>query len=381
MQIQNNSLYANKLSTSSGLNNTNGANKSMNELNTKNSSSPVNLNLIPSAISFKASITKTPILDSIKNINDLYEITANPQKAEKFINEVTTNPRKSKEITKALVDKAGGKEPFIKWYFAKDGYKQAYSSHIEKLIDKAEKPEDLLKVSPNWGYWVFDDKFGKDFTFGEVPQSFENLKNYRTMVKDVLSNKPSENIKELSGGESGKRAFVINLDNKKYVLKVQNDFLVYSDALKEAMQKDSWLEDSFFKNYKENEAMKSDSCYLNAMIDSYLNQNNSENSLQIHLFDAKTGSVLYEYAEGESYDGDLNILNVNNVLSDLNNLGIIYNDVSKDNLKVKNETIKIIDSGESNFIDVLKPTVNGHQIELPNWSGNNYASLITGLNN
>jgi hypothetical protein len=68
------------------------------------------------------------------------------------------------------------------------------------------------------------------------------------------------------------------------------------------------------------------------MIDRYLNLNNCENSIKMHFYDSKTSSVLYEYAEGEKYNKDLNILNVNKVLPDLNNLGIIYNDISSDNL-------------------------------------------------
>jgi len=311
--------------------------------------------------------------------NLLEHIISDKELSKSFITEITAEPRKSAGITKTLVNKLGGKSNFSDWYYSKKGYKQAYQTYTENKVEKAKAPEELLKISPNWSYWAFSDKFGKDFTFGELPKDFQGVENYRELVKQLLNNNANIENQELKGGASGKRSFSLKVGNKKYVLKAQNDFLVYSEGLRNAVKQDPWLEDTFLNNYKENEAMKSDSCFLNAMIDGYLNLNNCDNAIKMHFFDAKTGSVLYEYAEGEKYKGDLNILNVNGVLPDLNKLGIVYNDVSTDNLKVKDDKIKIIDSGESTFIDVLKPTVPNYQFELPNWSGNGITSVIAGL--
>lgn len=48
-------------------------------------------------------------------------------------------------------------------------------------------------------------------------------------------------------------------------------------------------------------------------------------------------------------------------------------------LEKKTVFSKLIDSGESSFIDLLKPTVPNFQIELPNWSGNNILSTLGAL--
>ncbi len=337
------------------------------------------LEMMPAALSFKARLNKASILSTIKNEADLYAITSDTAKSEAFIAEITSDARKSREITAILLKKAGGKEAFQKWYFAPNGYKEAYSNYVENLVANAEKPEDLLKISPNWYPWVLKETFGKDYTFGQLPESFDDLSEYRATVKTLLGNESNLNAKEFGGGVSGKRAFLLDIKGKKYVLKVQGDYLVYSQALREALEKDDWLEDSFFKNYKDNESLKSDSCFLNAMIDSYLNLNNSHNAVNMHFYDPQTASVLYEYAGDEKYEGDIDILSVNKVLPDLNALGIIYNDASVGNLRVKNNEIIIIDSGESNFIDILKPTVPGFQFELPNFSGNSLVSFSYGL--
>lgn len=161
----------------------------------------------------------------------------------------------------------------------------------------------------------------------------------------------------------------------KYVLKAQEDFALYSKELASALKKDKWLQDTFMKRFKENENMKSDSSYINAMIDFYLNLNNCVNATKIHCFDAKTSSVLYDYLSGTNQS----ITDINKQLPDLKKLGIIYNDIFSDNFREKDGVLKIIDSGESSFIDLLKPTVPNFQIELPNWSGNNILSTLGAL--
>jgi len=167
----------------------------------------------------------------------------------------------------------------------------------------------------------------------------------------------------------------VDTGENKYVLKAQEDFALYSKELDSALKKDKWLQDSFMKRFKENENMKSDSSYINAMIDFYLNLNNCVNAAKIHCFDAKTSSVLYDYLSGTNQS----ITDINKQLPDLKKLGIIYNDIFSDNFREKDGVLKIIDSGESSFIDLLKPTVPNFQIELPNWSGNNILSTLGAL--
>lgn len=84
---------------------------------------------------------------------------------------------------------------------------------------------------------------------------------------------------------------------------------------------------------------------------------------------------MYDYLSGTNQS----ITDINKQLPDLKKLGIIYNDIFSDNFREKDGVLKIIDSGESSFIDLLKPTVPNFQIELPNWSGNNILSTLGAL--
>ena len=308
---------------------------------------------------------------------ELYKITANDKFFREFVEQVITNPRNSQDTVKMLLDKAGSTEHFLSWYFANDGYREKYSTYINKLVKKAKKPEDLIKISPNWGVWTFQNKFGNDFFIGNTPDDIGSKKDYRNLVTKLLQNKDTGYcIKEFNGGLSGKRAFLVDTGKQKYVLKAQQDYSLYSKALKTALEKDKWLKDTFIKTFKENENMKSDSSYMNAMIDFYLNLHNNPNGAKIHCFDAKTSSVLYDYVEGKEYTGELDINSVDELMPDLRKLGIFYNDIHSGNFKEQNGVLKIIDTGESSFNDILKPTVPYLQIEMPNWSGNSILSVL-----
>ncbi len=311
----------------------------------------------------------------------LEEITSDSQVCNEFITNVIQNPRNSQTTAKKLIDQAGSPQKFLNWYLKKGGYREKYSEYIKQAVESAKTPEELLKISPNWGFWVFENKFGSDFFIGEVPSNIGTKEDYQELTAKLLKGEETGyKVKEFSGGMSGKRAFLVDTGDHKYVLKTQQDYLMYSDKLRQAVEEDSWLKDTFIKNYKENEHMKSDSSYMNAMIDFYMNLNECPNALKIHCFDAKTSSVLYDFAQGESYSGDIDIRTVNNIMPDLKKLGVIYNDVSPNNLKEQNGELKIIDSGESSFVDILKPTVSGYQIEMPNWSGNNIITLLGSMN-
>lgn len=311
--------------------------------------------------------------------SDLLKITSNNKSFTEFVEQAINNPRKSEETVRNLLNQAGTTENFLSWYFAENGYKAKYSAYINKLIKKAKKPEDLIKISPNWGIWALQNKFGKNFTVGNVPADIGSKKDYRKLVTSLLKNKDTGfKVKEFCGGLSGKRTFLVDTGEQKYILKAQQDYSLYSSALKTALNKDKWLNDTFIKTYKENESMKPDSSYMNAMTDFYLNLHNSPNITKIHCFDAKTSSCLYDYIEGKECP-ELNINSVSKLLPDLRKLGVFYNDAHGGNVRKLDGSYKIIDIGDSSFNDILKPTVPSLQIEMPNWSGNNILSILGGI--
>ncbi len=313
-----------------------------------------------------------------QNADSLFEITKDEQKSKTFFDEILKEPRKSKSIVQDLCEKAGGVESFTNWYFAKDGYKAAYEKYMRNVYQNAKEPDDLLKFCPNWHYEALEEKFGRNYSFGEIPKEIGTKEDYQNLVRSALRGEENPDIKEIPAGASKKRIFILNFNDKKYILKVQNDYLLKSDALKEAAEKDPSLEE-FFQKYKDNENMRSDSVFLNAMIDRYLNLNNCENAIKMHYFDFETSSALYEFAKGENSKDKINALNLDQHVKDLSDMGIVYNDISGENLQIFDDSIKIIDSGESNYIDILKPGIPGLQFELPNWSGNSIASFRAGI--
>lgn len=337
--------------------------------------------------------SKKQIFEFVKDANEkpeeikefLFGVTSHSEKSREFIKEITQNPRKSKEITKTLVEKIGGKENFVDWYFKEKGYQNAYAKHVDNVFNQAKKPEELLKVSPNWQYYKLEEKFKNDFTIGELPTGIKNIETYRTIVQQALHNKDFpegiNKIKNLEQGLSGKGACLIELDNKKYVLKYHYDYTEYSQGLKDAKDKEPWLNDTFFKKVQEDVSMKSDSAFINAQTDYYLGQNNCQNNANIYFFDAKTNSSLYEFVEGDSYKPkELDILTINKELKSFNDLGITYNDVQPNNFKVANGTIKCIDSGESTYSDILKPGVSHYHFKSPNLNGLDLQTCLAGLN-
>lgn len=323
----------------------------------------------------------------------LLGVTSHAQKSEEFVKEVIADPRKSRTITQTLVQKVGGQKNFVDWYFAPQGYQRAYKKWMKEFFVKAKKPEDLFKLSPNWQYHKMVAKFGKDFTAGELPKGFGTVEAFRGVAAKILRDKDAQlpqgikKIKDFESGLSDKRVFLIEADGKQYVLKIHHDYEEYSPRLKKvnnallSSEKTSWLGEDYFDKIHENQHMKSDSAFLNAQIDMYLNTNNCPNAPRIHFFDSKTKSSLYEVVEGESISiAEAQILDVNRKMSDLTDLGIIYNDINNNNFRVKEGKMKTIDSGESSYLDVLRPGCSDYHFKLPNWNGMDLSTCLAGIN-
>ncbi|MDD3420062.1 MAG: hypothetical protein PHE78_05620, partial [Candidatus Gastranaerophilales bacterium] len=59
---------------------------------------------------------------------------------------------------------------------------------------------------------------------------------------------------------------------------------------------------------------------------------------------------------------------------------IIYNDIKADNLKANGDNLKTIDSGESSYVDVLRPGCSEYHFRLPNNCGLDLSTFLAGLN-
>ena len=295
---------------------------------------------------------------SPKNFKQLmYKITSEEKTSEKFIKEVISNPRKSKENVRILNKKIGGDSELMEWALNPGGYQEAYWKHTKKSFAESKTPDDLIKTSPNWTIWKMKEKFGSDFTFGELPKEFGDTNNYRDVFYSALHNgSPHENrgIKfqdHIGGGLSGKCVRRIEAGDKKYILKYQPD--------------------TGNVDINDNISMKSDSTFLNAQLERFLNLNEYKQSPKLKFFDNKTNSALYEITEGTkpSPQEVTDIVDINKKLGDLNDLGVYYNDLNQGNFLIKDNTFHFIDSGESSFVDFFKPGVTSYHFTLPNLNG------------
>ncbi|MDD3419734.1 MAG: hypothetical protein PHE78_03930, partial [Candidatus Gastranaerophilales bacterium] len=271
----------------------------------------------------------------------LFGVTKSLEHSKAFVKEAISDPRKSQEITTKLVQKVGGSRNFAEWYFHNDGYQKAYEKHIVGFFERAKTPNDLIHQSPNWHYYKVVQKFGKDFSVGELPRQIGGIEKHRKMISSLLTGQEMPEgiklIKKFDPGYSGKDVALVEAGNKKFVIKYHQNCEEYSPQLRafneQIMKNDetSWLGEYYLDKHKENEMMKSDSGFINAQIDYYLRSNNNQNSSYFHFYDNKTASTIYELTEGQPVDmQDVPILDVNRKMPDMNKLGIIYNDIKAD---------------------------------------------------
>lgn len=315
---------------------------------------------------------------SIKSF--LFSITADNNVSDDFIKEVTANPRHSVENLKILNEKIGGEKNLLEWLQAPKGYNNAYNNYLTSIIALAEKPEDFIKISPNWHLYILKNccqqTTAQNLSFGKLPQEFKELGDFSHFAKWINEQPytPHEpKILEYSGkymyvtrlnhGASGKIPFKIQFvsqngeSSKPYVLKVQQSWGCDSPYAKEAL------------------SYRSDSAFVDAQLDYYLTAHKCQNSPKFHFFDFESNSGLYEFQEGNRVEKMNNVLSANQRLKDMNSLGIFYNDACECNFVEKDGVLKVIDIGEASFIDPLRPGGIGCTYKTPNWCGTTLPNL------
>jgi len=334
----------------------------------------------------------------------LNTVTANPDSSKKFIAEITSDPKESKSIIRTLCRKLGSEKNYLNWFYGSGGYYDAYKPYLQDYFEKANSVEDLLKFSPNWGFWRLEEKYWMQnnpyqsknltpeereiavnkarhenkvipFTIGKLPEEFGDRENFAKLVKKLdygtngtVSVYPKEfKVSQFSGGDKNyKNIFLVTAGNKDFIVKA--DRFTAENIIKQ--QTDSYYD---YRTCKENKLLRGDSIFLDACMDFYLNANNSKNAPKIHFYDFDTNSSIYECVKGRPYkegDGFINIVDLNNKLLDVNSLGVICNDTAYGNYRQGEDgNIKIIDIGHSSYIDGLKPGCNEYNIDTLNVCG------------
>lgn len=307
----------------------------------------------------------------------MFKITSDEKTGEKFIQEMISNPKNSKENVRVLSQKIGGDKELLDWMHKPKGYQEAYTNYVTKLYENPQTtPDDLIKISPNWTIWSLKNKFKSDFTIGELPKEFGGTDKYRQTFYSALD-KHNCNIDGIGfgdyigGGLSGKGVRKVFVGGKNYILKYQS-----MDSELNKMGNEFVINE-----VKDCLSMKSDSTFLNAQLDRYLELNGHQNGPKLKFFDYKTNSALYEVTEGvkPAEEEITDILKVNKRLGDLNALGVYYNDVNSSNFMVNEGKMSFIDSGEASFVDFFKPGVSGYHFSLPNWNGKSITDTASAI--
>lgn len=314
-----------------------------------------------------------------KNVKEfLFGITSDEKVSGDFIREITQNPRESFKNTKILIDAAGGENNLLDWLHAPEGYNNAYQKYLTKMLNAPEtKIEDLIEISPNWHLFVFLYKTGnqgvKNIRWGQLPEDFQALGDFGHFVNWIFSKQDYSQIYEYSGKYMKIQPLKEGLSGK-FPLKLQ---FCTSDG--KLLNKPYIIKKEFCpssQNDHINQAYRSDSVFINAQLDYYLSRHKSPNIPEFHYYDCSVNAALYDFIEGENYTASSNIIEVNRAMKDLNKLGVFYNDCKgTGNILIDNGVMKIIDSGESYFHDVLRPPCSVLHFELPNWCGNRIENL------
>ena len=310
--------------------------------------------------------------ENAQNIkNFLFSVTADEKAGQDFVKEMLQNPRENVEKLRVLTNKIGGENNLLEWLQAPNGYNDAYGKYIKNLIgNPAREMEDLLSISPNWFLKEFQDiAKSYSFTFGKLPEEFTGIGDYSHFVHWLNNMNFAEketkmleysgkfmHVTRINKGLSGKAPYIIEFNKgkpneKAFVLKAQQ----------------SWGCDTPYA--KENLCYKSDSAFMNAQMEYYLTLHNCENSPRFYFYDYNSNSGLYEFQTGKDVQGIENILDANKRLKDMNSLGIYYNDACSCNFVEKDRILKVIDIGDSSFIDPLRPGAKGYNMQTPNWCG------------
>ena len=314
----------------------------------------------------------------------LFGLTSDKKASSQFIEEILQNPRESAKHLKLLKDKIGGWKNLSEWLQAPKGYQEAYKNYIQEKAPTLNV-EELIKISPNWHLYFLNNKTGNNLTFGKLPKEFQNIKNYSHFVNWLASMRGEFKVGEKVVKEYGGNYMEIESLKEglsgKYPLKIQ--FLDIENGTQKGKPYILKIQESYGSDHnafaKESIAYRSDSVFLNAQLDHYLNLHDCKNTVKFHYFDYNSNSGLYDFVEGQNTVNTENILEGNKLVEDMNRLGIQYNDVCITNIIKCEDGYKVIDIGDSTFIDPLRPGVKGLQFEVPNWCGNSIPNFAMAL--
>ena len=347
-----------------------------------------------------------------------FERVVDDQKlSQNFVDFITKNPRLNKAIYRALSTIISPK----KWPVWQKKYSEAYNAFVHQKWDKAKRVEDVLKMIPNFSPWALKDRFGV-IRLGKVPTDFGGEKTYIQFLNKLRSSKVIQEYKRIKSLENNLKEFAkfypdikkinwYNMDQKTRFLSkllhqvtakpfvVQNAhhkyqvrflcnpfsckmvFEVQVDSkkfiLKMAVNPVLDISSDDKRKEAENQAIRADSPYSNALMEFYLKLNKCPHVCDIQYYTSAYEAVLYGEEKGIPFISphkkwDFYELN-NKLLKDMNRLGIYINDVSMANFIVApNGVLKVIDIGHASFANPMTQGIPGFTFTFGNLCGQDY---------
>ena len=334
----------------------------------------------------------------------LTNISSDPILSKEMARQFSEDPRKASSLKNTLINFLGGGEEgedlFNTWYYDENrGYRGAYGRYYnEEIWDKATNLLDLVKQSPNLytaAFRRFVNEKNIEPVLGDLPKEFGDRKIFSCLIqklktwnklhnKEKKKKKPDEqklatkfdlevdnykfNIQALQKGHSPKLKFIVKapeISDESYILK----FAPY-DALGNTDRS---------KKFRDNQAIRPDMPYSDALIDFYLKENNCPNAPEIEFFDYEAQAVIYKETKGveltDLIEPNLNLYRFRKFspLADIYNLGVQINDIWKTNFLVnKQGNYILIDSGHSTYNNIFRPLVISKHIALANTCGREF---------
>ncbi|MBR2069429.1 MAG: hypothetical protein IJ877_06690 [Candidatus Gastranaerophilales bacterium] len=372
----------------------------------------------PSALGFLKTTQMSP--DAVFKF--LCHSTSSDVTSFKIVKELSSNPRRGEVIKNSLIKKMNGQnapttrgyDMFMTWFHdERVGYRSAYARYYnENIWNKAQRLEDILTQSPNIAPWEMSVKatsLGGEFIFGEVPSEFGSIKKYRKLIDRLKHSDFFHTFVRARNFEAqnlGNDSMLAATNTNEYLKKLAHPSLVYADNMAFSAEP---LVQSFssklvyilvpendktqrfvlkFDPYEmtgatdkaakftENQALRPDMPYLDAMVDFYLKGNKSPNAPDVLLYDHLSKSVLYRATEGTSpvipqkYLNNVYTFMNYGKIADIKRLGVELSDVHPDNFKVTPEGVfKLIDSGHVKYSNVFRPPVVAKHIVTGNLCG------------
>ena len=279
---------------------------------------------------------------------------------------------------------------------------------------------------PNFSPWALEERFG-GIKIGSIPEDFIDENTFLEILSEILRSeavlnyleikrlegKPDElalkypEVKKIDMFQMDERRdflksllnkyctkpFTIQKANKQYIITfLCNPFsskIVFKIDVKKGH---TYIIKTLPYNFvnissdrtrkeHENQAIRADSPFSNAMLEFYLKLNNSPHAPSILYYNYQYEIALYEQDIGMLYTFDDKpyamrdfFLFNKKMMKDANLLGVYINDISYGNFLIPphNQKLKIIDIGHASYANPLTPPIPGLCISLGNLCGREY---------